>query len=129
VLAAVAPSRGWELVGPGGDVQRSTQIFGYAASFDVVRPGPVTVKFRGSWAHGLEVAVEVLLWLVVVALLVCRRRSLARLSSRLGRRRARRARPAALPADVVPDAVGDDLRETAGNAAPDAGVATGAAPR
>ncbi|HXQ75609.1 MAG TPA: glycosyltransferase family 2 protein [Acidimicrobiales bacterium] len=128
VLAAVAPSRAWELVEPGGDVQPSKQIFGYAASFDVVRPGPVTVKFRGSWVHGLEVAVEVLLWLLVVALLVCRRRSLARLSSRIRRRRARRARSKTAPA-VVPDAVGDDVGETPGLAVPDTGVATGAAPR
>ncbi len=133
VLAAVAPSTAWELVEPGGTVRRSTPIFGYAASFDVVRPGPVTVKFRGSWVHGLEVAVEVLLWLVVVALLLGRRRSVAHLSSRIRRRRARRARSATGP-EMAPDEGGDDVRETADPSAPDpsapdTGVATGAAPR
>jgi GT2 family glycosyltransferase len=90
VLAAVAPARSWEMVGPGGRVQRSDTIFGYAASFKVARPGVVTVRFRGSWVHVLEVSLEALLWLVAVGILLGRRRSLARLSSRIRRRRSRR---------------------------------------
>jgi len=122
VLAGVAPSRSWELVEPDGRVQRSEQIFGYAAAFDVARPGSVTVRFRGSWVHGLEVAVEVLLWLVVVGLLVVRRRSLERLWGRARRRRARRTGPGTAPPSVPAEA-GDDVAE-----APDAGVTTEVVP-
>ena len=60
----------------GGDAAQEKTIFGYAPSFEVTRPGVVTVAFRGSWAHGLEIAVEFLLWLLAVGLLVGRRRSL-----------------------------------------------------
>jgi hypothetical protein len=91
VLAAVAPARSWELVDAAGRVHRSDTLFGYAASFTVTRPGVVTVKFRGSWVHGLEITLEALLWLVAVGILLGRRRSLSRLSSRIRRRHARRA--------------------------------------
>jgi hypothetical protein len=96
VLAAVAPARSWELVDPGGRVQRSDTIFGYAASFKVNTPGVVTVRFRGSWEHALEITLEALLWLVAVGILLGRRRSLSRLSSRIRRRRSRRTRAPAL---------------------------------
>jgi GT2 family glycosyltransferase len=132
VMAAVAPSRSWELVTSKGVVQRSTTIFGYAASFDVDRPGTVTVKFKGSWSHGLEVVVEILLWLIAIGLLVIRRQSLARWTSLPGRRRARRARtttPAAPQGDEMADeAAAGGQPEKAGTAEPDLGVPTGAAP-
>jgi hypothetical protein len=124
VLVGVAPSRSWELVEPDGHVQRSEQIFGYAAAFDVARPGAVTVRFRGSWVHGLEVAVEVLLWLVVVGALVVRRRSLERLWGRARRRRARRTGPDTATPSVRTE-VDDDVAEAA---PPDAGVTTGVVP-
>jgi hypothetical protein len=89
----VAPARSWELVDSGGHVQRSDTIFGYAASFHVTRPGVVTVRFRGSWVHALEITLEALLWLAVVGILLGRRRSLSRLSSRIRRRRSRRSAP------------------------------------
>ena len=122
VLAAVAPARSWELVEPGGHVQRSATIFGYAASFHVARPGIVTVKFRGSWVHGLEVTIEALLWLVVVALLLGRRRSLSRLSSRVRRRHARRS---ASPTAHEPFPGAEIVREEpVGAGASEAGVPT-----
>jgi hypothetical protein len=95
LLVAVAPARSWELVEPGGRVQRSTTSFGYAATFDVRRPGTVTVRFHGSAIHGLEIVIEVLLWLLALGLLVGRRRTWALWSSRIRRRASRRARKAA----------------------------------
>jgi GT2 family glycosyltransferase len=129
VMAAVAPSRSWELVTSAGHVQRSTTIFGYAASFDVGRPGTVTVKFKGSWSHGLEVVVEILLWLIVIGLLVIRRQSLARWTSLFRRRRARRARTTP-SVESHGDEGADETAtaEKAGTAEEDLGVPTGAAP-
>ncbi|MGH9019236.1 MAG: hypothetical protein ACRDY1_15910, partial [Acidimicrobiales bacterium] len=84
VLAAVAPARAWQLVGADGRVERSQTAFGYAASFTVTRPQPVTVRFEGSVSHGVETIIEILLWVVAVAFLLGRRRP--------GRRRPRRSR-------------------------------------
>ena len=89
VLAAVAPSPSWELVGPGGRVLRSEPIFGYAASFAVARPGVVTVRFRGSAGHTIEIIVELLLWLVALLLLLGRRSSWSRWAGRAQRLSAR----------------------------------------
>jgi GT2 family glycosyltransferase len=129
VMAAVAPSTSWELVTSGGHVERSTTIFGYAASFDVDRPGTVTVKFKGSWSHGLEVVVEILLWLIVIGLLVLRRESLARWMSLFRRRRAKRDRTTT-PVESVGDEVADETAtaEETGTAEEDLGVPTGASP-
>ncbi|HXQ43929.1 MAG TPA: glycosyltransferase family 2 protein [Acidimicrobiales bacterium] len=129
VLVAVAPSRSWEMVERGGRVQRSERIFGYAASFDVAHPGTVTVRFRGSWVHGLEVAVEVVLWVAVGCLLVGRRRSLSRVWSRVRRRHGGRPRPAAAPEpEPVPGPTAGDAGAVSGTATDDAGVVTGAVP-
>ena len=73
VLAAVAPAAAWRLTGPGGTVEHASTSFGYAATFPVARPGPVTVAFVGSWAHGVEIAVETAAWVVVAAALAGRR--------------------------------------------------------
>jgi GT2 family glycosyltransferase len=94
VLAAVAPSSDWQLLQPGGRIERPTTRFGYAASFSVPRPETVTVRYRGSAVHGLEVVIELLLWLVAVGLLVGRRRTWSVWSRRIRRRAARRARRA-----------------------------------
>jgi GT2 family glycosyltransferase len=95
VLATVAPSGAWELVSPGGTVERSTPLFGYAASFPRPTAGTVTITYRGSWGHGLEVVIEIFLWLITAALLLGRRRSWARLGERIRRRRVRRTPPMA----------------------------------
>jgi hypothetical protein len=123
VLAAVAPSHSWELVAPGGHVQSATTRFGYAASFNVARPGTVTVKYRGSAAHGFEITFEVLLWVVAVCLLVGRRRSWGRLWRRMKRRSVRRSeRPRPDATTLGSD---DEARhDPAGAVAPEAGVHT-----
>jgi hypothetical protein len=131
VLAAVAPSRSWELVGPGGHVQQSEPLFGYAPSFTVARPGTVTVRFRGSWTHGFEITIEVLLWLVAGCLLVGRRRSVARISGRVRRRYRRRARHArseqptpTVDADDAPGPVGAPTLDSGVGAMTDTGMTT-----
>jgi hypothetical protein len=86
VTAGVAPPDVWELETATGHVQRATTSFGYAASFDVARPGTVTVKYRGSASHGIELVLEALLWLVVLCVLVGRRSSWARVAGRIRRR-------------------------------------------
>jgi hypothetical protein len=94
VLAGVAPPDAWELETVTGHVQKATTSFGYAASFDVARPGTVTVKYRGSASHGIELVLEALLWLVLLCLLVGRRSSWARVAGRIRRRsHRRRGRP------------------------------------
>jgi len=126
VLAALAPSRSWELVEPGGHVQRSATAFGYAASFEVPRAGRVTLRFRGSWVHGLEVTAEVLLWLVTAGLLVGRRRSLSKLWNRIRPRHRGRLRPRTPP---VPMADADTARfEPVGAGAPHSGGPDGGSP-
>ena len=119
VMAAVAPTRSWELVEPGGEVRRAETIFGYASSFAVDHPGTVTVRFRGSWVHGLEIALEVVLWLVVVLLLVGRRRSLSRLSAPVRRRHAR-GLPHGVARHQGSDERDGDARETSDTGTPDA---------
>ena len=83
-----APAAAWQLLLPPAAPVPAYQAFGYAARFDLALPGPVTVRFRGSWAHGAEVAAEVVAWLVVAALLVGRRRWLPRWARHVGRRSA-----------------------------------------
>jgi hypothetical protein len=78
ILDAVAPQGAWQMVGPGGRVQRSRVAFGYAASFKSTSPATVTVRFAGSWRHGLAVGVEVLLWVLALGALGVRRRHLDR---------------------------------------------------
>jgi GT2 family glycosyltransferase len=107
VLAAVAPAASWQLVEPGGRVRRGETEFGYAASFPVARSGTVTVRFRGSWVHGLEIAGEVLLWLVVLCVLAGRRWVLDWWWGRLRRRSSRRSRHAASGRDPEPLPAGD----------------------
>jgi GT2 family glycosyltransferase len=127
VLAAVAPARSWELVTANGAVEKEKTIFGYAPSFEVRRPGVVTVTFRGSWVHGLEITVEFLLWLVAVGLLVGRRRSLVQLSSRVRRRRVRRAQHGVHRERVSRNDKGNE--DEASAVVHEGGVTSGAGPR
>ncbi len=95
VLAAVAPGSAWQLVGPTGRVERPKVAFGYAATFQVSRPSEVTVRFAGSWRHGLAVAGETALWIIVLGALGLRRKWLDRWlgparGTRAGRRHRRR---------------------------------------
>jgi hypothetical protein len=152
VLAAVAPARSWDLIEAGGQVESGKPLFGYAASFPVARSGTVTVKFRGSWVHVLEILLETLLWLLVIVILVGRRRSSARWTGRFSRRQARRARHGATevpvpdtdneitnghdsdnPVDDSGKAEGDKAEDgapsTAGTVVPDGGVISGAGPK
>jgi GT2 family glycosyltransferase len=152
VLAAVAPARSWDLIEAGGQVESGKPLFGYAASFPVARSGTVTVKFRGSWVHVLEILLETLLWLLVIVILVGRRRSSARWAGRFSRRQARRARHGATevpvpdtdneitnghdrdnPVDDSGKAEGDKAEDgapsTAGTVVPDGGVISGAGPK
>jgi GT2 family glycosyltransferase len=126
VLAAVAPARSWELVEPGGRVQSASTSFGYAATFDVTRPGTVTVRFRGSAVHGLEVVIEVLLWLIALGLLVGRRRSLSVWSRRMRRRSVRRARRATAGSSANESASDADAADPGGADAKDAAGAEAA---
>jgi GT2 family glycosyltransferase len=73
VFAGVAPPAAWRLLRPEGGVERPSTAFGYAASFAVARPGPVTVEYSGSWAHGAEIGAQMVLWLVVAAAFAGRR--------------------------------------------------------
>jgi hypothetical protein len=111
VVAAVAPSSSWELVEPGGRVVRSGTRFGYAAGFDMSRSATVTVRYRGSAVHGLEIVIEVLLWLVALGLLVGRRRTWALWSTRIRRRAARRARRVAAHPEETDHQSRDEGRE------------------
>ena len=74
IFDAVAPESAWQLVGPAIQNQRAQPAFGYAPSFKLVRPTTVTVRFVGSWRHGLAVGAEVALWIVVLGALGGRRR-------------------------------------------------------
>jgi hypothetical protein len=85
IFDAVAPASTWQLVGSTAQNQRAQLAFGYAASFRLVRPATVTVRFSGSWRHGLAVGAEVVLWVVVLGALSGRRRWLGRWRRRLGR--------------------------------------------
>jgi hypothetical protein len=69
VLAAVAPAPDWRLTARRGAVEHPYTSFGYAATFHAPRPGTVAVAFVGSWAHGLEIAVETAAWIVVAVAL------------------------------------------------------------
>jgi hypothetical protein len=71
---AVAPAGAWELVGRGGNVQHGTLAFGYGARFEVARTETLQLRFVGSWRHGLAVAVEIALWVLVLMSLGLRRR-------------------------------------------------------
>jgi len=119
VLAAVAPSTSWQLVERGGRVERGSIAFGYAATFPVARPGPVSVRFRGSWAHGVSAGGEVAAWVVVAGALAGRRRWLDWWWGPVGHRRARRRRrwgrvapTAVVPGPLgVPDGVDDPMTQ------------------
>jgi GT2 family glycosyltransferase len=82
-----APSRSWELVAANGHVVRPRAINASTAAFTVARSGRVTVRFAGSTVQVLEVAGEVVLWLVVAFALFGRRRWMASLFAVLLRRR------------------------------------------
>ena len=73
MLDAVAPASRWQADRGRrhGAVERH-EAFGYAPAFTVARPGTVTVAFVGSWAHGVEVALEIVAWIVVAAALAGR---------------------------------------------------------
>lgn len=105
LVAAVAPSGSWQMVEPGGRVSPAREAFGFAASFEVARPGVVTVRYRGSWSHGLEILAEVLLWIVAALVLVGRRWSVDWWWPRLQRRRpwARRGGQAGADAPTASD--------------------------
>jgi len=95
VLDAVAPAGRWHLVGAGGHSARATTAFGFAATFSVRRAGPVTVAFAESADHGLVIAGEIVLWVLVVGALAGRRRTVEWWWGRLVRRRRRVAPPTA----------------------------------
>ena len=108
VVAAVAPSRAWELVGPAGKVEPSHTIFGYAAVFRRGPTGTVTVGSGVRGHTGSRSPSRSSSWLVAVGLLVGRRRSVARWWGRLhgactdaGPDRSRSDEP-------TPDVDGDD---------------------
>ncbi|MGH9030295.1 MAG: glycosyltransferase [Acidimicrobiales bacterium] len=86
---AVAPANAFELARPHRRAERAHVSFGYAPSFASSRPGTVTVRFAGSWRHGLAVIAEVLVWVLALCALGIRRTPVAH---RLRRVRARRAR-------------------------------------
>jgi GT2 family glycosyltransferase len=86
---AVAPARAWELIGPGGVVEVSRGAGSYGASFVVRRPGIVTVRYTGSWRHGLAIAGQVALWVVLSIALSLRPSWRRRLFERRRRSRVR----------------------------------------
>ncbi len=92
VVAALAPASGWRLVDSQGRALPASTVFGYAPRFTVASGGAVTLGERGSWAHGLEVSAEVLLWLAVAEVLRRERRR-TRGQGPWPRRGAGRARP------------------------------------
>jgi hypothetical protein len=109
---AVAPAGEWQLEVPGRRTERAHLAFGYGASFDVHRPGTVTLRFTGSWRHGLAVWAEVALWVVVLAALGTRRRWFDRWlgPSRLRHAGAHRQRAGANRAEITgPDGVESGL--------------------
>jgi hypothetical protein len=82
----------------------------------------VTVKFSGSWVHGLEIGLEAILWAVVIGLLLGRRRSRRWWSGRISRKNARHARLAygsePPTADSAVDAVAPGASGSASESAP-----------
>jgi len=71
---AVAPFRAWQMVGPTVGTKQAHLQFGFGSSFELSQPATVTVRFTGSWRHGLAIAAEILLWVIVLVALVGRRR-------------------------------------------------------
>ncbi|HXQ91287.1 MAG TPA: glycosyltransferase family 2 protein [Acidimicrobiales bacterium] len=114
VLAAVAPAGAWQLSSGRGRPQPGSTAFGYAATFHLARPGRVSLGYAGSWAHGLEIGVEIAAWVVVAGALAGRRRWLDWWWGPLGRRgaRRRRRRGRTAPVTVVPDTVGAPSHDT-----------------
>jgi GT2 family glycosyltransferase len=95
-----APSSSWKLVSGDGPTLTSSPAFGYGARFDLPIPGGhVVVRQQGSWAHEVEIAAEVLAWLVVAGALLGRRRWLDWWYPRVHRRRTGRHRIAAAAAE------------------------------
>ncbi len=87
VMAALAPAQDWSLTSGGASSPPRSTAFGYAPAFDVKRRTQATLAFRGSWVHGLSIAIEVLLWIVALAVVFGGWRSLRR---RVGHSRRRR---------------------------------------
>jgi GT2 family glycosyltransferase len=101
IFDAVAPENAWQLVGPGVGNRRAQLAFGYAASFRLVRSSIVTVRFAGSWRHGLAVGAEVALWIVVLGAFGGRRRWFERWRGLSRRRHGNDQRPSRSPDAVV----------------------------
>ncbi|HUC37255.1 MAG TPA: glycosyltransferase family 2 protein [Acidimicrobiales bacterium] len=106
LYVALAPHQAWQLIVPGGGAQSAEEAFGFGASFSSARDATVTVRFAGSWRHGLAVGAETVLWIAVLLALGVRRRWFVRwlgapiTGRRSGRRRRRaRARRAQGPRD------------------------------
>jgi GT2 family glycosyltransferase len=104
VFDAVAPASGFTLTERGGGLVHPKTVFGYAPAFSVSRPGTVTVSFNGSATRGIEVAVEIVLWVVALAALAGRRRWLDWWWGR--RRRTAPAPVVAVPSSGAPDGLG-----------------------
>jgi len=107
LFAGVAPAPDWQLSssqnGSGEYKFKSGTAFGYAPTFALNQPADVTLKFRGSWTHGLAVGIECLLWVLLFGFLWGWWRRAAR---RLGWRGHRRVK-----ADVV-----EEVTKTSGPA-------------
>ena len=74
VLVAVAPAGRWVLVTSNGSAAPRKPSFGWAAQYAVAQPGHVTLRFQGGpWAP-LGLLYQVLLWVLVAAVLIERRR-------------------------------------------------------
>jgi GT2 family glycosyltransferase len=108
IFDAVAPESAWQLVGPGVGNRRAQLAFGYAPSFRLVRPAVVTVRFAGSWRHGLAVGAEVALWIVVLGAFGGRRRWFERWHGLLRRRYGSDRHPSRSPSAVVPSSTEHD---------------------
>lgn len=72
---SVAPAGAWHVTGPGGRPLPAAAEVAGAPAFRVEAAGRVTAGYRGSWAHGLLLVLELLLVLGAAGALVGRRRS------------------------------------------------------
>jgi hypothetical protein len=123
LLVGRAPAADWELVPQLGSAVAAYRTFGYAATFDLPQGQTVTVQFRGSWSHGVEIAAEMAAWVLLLAFLAGRRRWLDWWWGPIAARRARHGgrpggeasppagsrRDAAVPPPLLPpppDAIG-----------------------
>ncbi len=115
VFDGVAPASSWKLTEADGTTTSASRSFGYAATFTVDRPGAVTVGFAGSWAHGVEVAIETAAWIVVAGALAGRAwwldwwwRPISRSRDRRRRRSGGVVRGAAPEPEAAPHRVGPE---------------------